>query len=54
VTSAVIRAETEAIKQLDIPYFIRRTAERMPPDSGATRSKALKALERALFSLRKK
>lgn len=47
-TPAVIQAESEALKRLDIPYFIRRTAELMPQESGTTRSDVLMALERAL------
>jgi lantibiotic modifying enzyme len=54
VTSAVVRAEAEAIRQMDFPYFFRRTVERMPPDPGAIRRETLKALECALFSVRKR
>jgi lantibiotic modifying enzyme len=54
VAPAVIQAETDALKQLDIPYFLRRTNEQMPDESGTTQREALKALERALSSIRSK
>jgi hypothetical protein len=52
VTPAVIQAETDALKRLNIPYFFRCTSELMPRETNVTQRAALKALARALSSLR--
>jgi lantibiotic modifying enzyme len=49
VSSAVVRAEIEALKRLDIPYFLRTTKESMNPDAPLASAEVLKALQRALL-----
>jgi lantibiotic modifying enzyme len=47
-SSTLIRAEIEALKALDIPYFVRRTKEPMPHGTGSDLAPVLVALRRAL------
>ena len=49
VSSATVRAEIEALKRLDIPYFPRTTKESMNPDAPLASAKVLGALQRALL-----
>lgn len=49
VSSAVVRAEIEALKRLDIPYFSRTTKESMNPDAPLASAKIIEALQRALL-----
>lgn len=48
VASAVVEAEVGALKQLDIPYFMARTNERLPSDPSALPQELMKALGSAL------
>jgi hypothetical protein len=48
VEAAVISSEINSLKRLDIPYFSRRTSERMPPDKNSDRSAVVHALRGAL------
>lgn len=50
VTSAVIHAEVDALKRLDIPYFVRRIKKQSPPDQAIVPTKVIAALRRALNS----
>jgi lantibiotic modifying enzyme len=50
VPSAVIHAEIDALKRLDIPYFVRRIKERSPPDKSIAPAEVIEALRRALDS----
>jgi lantibiotic modifying enzyme len=52
VKAAVIRAETKALRQLDLPYFLRTTAESMPADNAVAPSELIDAIRRALVSVR--
>jgi lantibiotic modifying enzyme len=52
VTLAVVRAETKALRQLDLPYFLRTTAERMPADSRAAPSELIDAIRSAVVSVK--
>lgn len=52
VSSAVIDAELRALNQLDIPYFMRRTNERVPPDKLPVPGELIKAIRHALSLLR--
>jgi lantibiotic modifying enzyme len=47
---AVIRAEINALKQLDLPYFIRTTAESMPADSNRAPSELARTIRNAVLS----
>ncbi|MEY2499472.1 MAG: hypothetical protein QOD12_3028 [Verrucomicrobiota bacterium] len=49
-TSTLVRAEINALQQLDIPYFVRRTKESMPPDKRALPPDLTKAIRQALDS----
>lgn len=49
VSSAVVRAETQALKRLDIPYFPRTTKESMPTDTPLASADVLQALQDALL-----
>jgi lantibiotic modifying enzyme len=49
VSSAVVHAEVEALKRLDIPYFRRATKEPMSPDTRLASAEVLGALQRALL-----
>lgn len=49
VSSIVIDAEIHALKQLDIPYFMRRTNERVPSDKLPVPRELIKAIQRALL-----
>ncbi|MEN3367912.1 MAG: hypothetical protein V7609_55 [Verrucomicrobiota bacterium] len=49
VSSAVVRAEIEALKRLDIPYFPRATKESMNPDPPLASAEIIEALQRALL-----
>lgn len=48
VTSAPIDAEVRSLRQLDIPYFIRRSSERMPPEERTVPQELIKAVRDAL------
>jgi lantibiotic modifying enzyme len=48
VTSAPIDAEVHSLKQLDIPYFIRRSDERMPPEERTVPLELVTAVRDAL------
>jgi lantibiotic modifying enzyme len=50
VSSSVVQAEINALQQLDIPYFIRRTKESMPPDKSALPPDLTEAIRQALDS----
>lgn len=50
VAAALINAEVRALKQLDIPYFIRRTNESMPPDKGDLAPDLIEAIRQAFKS----
>ena len=50
VTPAVIHAEIDALKRLDIPYFVRRIKERPSPDQGTAAAEVIEALHRVLDS----
>ncbi|MEY2584047.1 MAG: hypothetical protein QOD80_73 [Verrucomicrobiota bacterium] len=52
VTPAVIRAETKALRQLDLPYFLRTTAERMPADSRVVPTELIDAIRNTVLSVR--
>lgn len=47
MTATLIQAEVDALKNLDIPYFVRTTQERFPSDAGLVCAPVLKALSRA-------
>ena len=44
----VVRAEIKALKQLDLPYFVRRTNEPMPAEPSSLPSELLDAIRNAL------
>jgi lantibiotic modifying enzyme len=48
VTPAVIHAEVRALKQLDIPYFLRQTDEWLPQDKLPLPGELIEAIQRAL------
>jgi lantibiotic modifying enzyme len=48
VSRAVVNAEVRALKQLDIPYFTRRTNETIPSDNLPLLGELSKAIRRAL------
>lgn len=48
VGAATIEAEIEAIERLDIPYFTRRTNERMPAVTGSPPAELIAAIRKAL------
>ena len=48
VSPAVIDAEIRALKQLDIPYFLRKTNERAPSDKLPGPGELIKAIRRVL------
>jgi len=48
VSSAVIDAEVRALKQLDIPYFVRRTDERIPADKLPVPRELVRAIRQVL------
>jgi lantibiotic modifying enzyme len=48
VSSAVLQAEIDALKRLDIPYFTRRLKARPPPDYVAVPANVIEELRRAL------
>ena len=47
---AAIRAEIEALKQLDLPYFVRTTAESMPADRTRAPSELTRTIRNAVLS----
>jgi lantibiotic modifying enzyme len=50
VSSAVLQAEIDALKRLDIPYFTRRHKAPSPPDDVAVPADVIEALQIALGS----
>jgi lantibiotic modifying enzyme len=48
VKSVVVQAEVDALKRLDIPYFVRRTKESMPPDKAILPPELPQAIFQAL------
>jgi lantibiotic modifying enzyme len=54
VSSAVINAEVRALKQLDIPYFLRTTNERVPADRLPVPGELVRAIRAALPDPRSK
>jgi len=54
VRPAVIRAEVRALLQLDLPYFVRQTAEPMPADNSAMPSELADVIQNAVLSGRKR
>jgi len=48
MTTAPINAEVHTLAQLDIPYFVRKSDERMPPDEGDVPSELIEAIRQAL------
>lgn len=48
VSRKVRQAEAKAIQQLDIPYFLRKTSEEMPADSGTAPIEVTDAIRKAL------
>jgi len=48
VDSEVIEAEVDALKRLDIPYFLRGSRERIPLDRGDMPLDVRKALQRVI------
>lgn len=49
VSAAIIRAEVEALKRLDIPYFLRTTKKSMGTDAPLASVEVLEALQYALL-----
>ena len=49
VSAAVIQSEIKALKQLDLPYFVRETAESMPADKSAVPSELIQAIRNTLL-----
>jgi hypothetical protein len=45
VTSAVLRAEINALERLDIPYFVRRIQEQLSPDNDKIPQDLIKAIQ---------
>ena len=48
VDNAIVRAEVAALRRLDIPYFVRRTHEWMPPDKQDVPGELTHAIREAL------
>lgn len=48
VSQAVIQAERTALRELNIPYFNRRSRQRMPPESNRPPAEAIRAIRQAL------
>ena len=48
VVSGVIDAEVRALEQLDIPYFVAKTNQRVPPDRSSVPQELVEALRAAL------
>jgi hypothetical protein len=48
VPQAIVKAEVRALRQLDIPYFLRRTNETIPSDKLPVPGELIKAIRRAL------
>jgi len=51
-SESVIQAEFRALRQLNIPYFIRRTGQAMPPDKGPLPMELPRAVWEALCSVK--
>jgi lantibiotic modifying enzyme len=49
VSRAISRAEINALRQLDLPYFVKKTTEAMPPDSRAVPAELTEAIRTALL-----
>jgi lantibiotic modifying enzyme len=50
VPAAVVHAEVDALKRLDIPYFVGRSKGSSPPDKGGAPAELIEGLRRALTS----
>jgi lantibiotic modifying enzyme len=50
VPATVVHAEIDALKRLDVPYFVRRIKGRSPSDQDIVPAKVIEALRRALDS----
>jgi hypothetical protein len=49
VSSAVLRAEINALERLDIPYFVRRTQEQLYPDNENIPQDLIKAIQDVFY-----
>jgi lantibiotic modifying enzyme len=49
VSRAVRDAEIKALRQLDLPYFLRKTSEEMPADSPTVPAEIIEAIRKALL-----
>jgi len=49
ISRPIIRAEINALRQLDLPYFARKTTGQMPPDSRAVPAEIAEAIRTALL-----
>lgn len=54
IKRAVIRAEVRALSRLDLPYFVRKTNQLMPPDKNEMPSELAEAIQNALSLGRKR
>jgi lantibiotic modifying enzyme len=52
VKRAIVQAEIKALRQLDLPYFVRKTAEPMPADRSTVPAELIQAIRRTLPSTR--
>ncbi|HEX8078508.1 MAG TPA: DUF4135 domain-containing protein [Chthoniobacterales bacterium] len=52
VSRSVSRAEIRALRQLDLPYFVRKTAEAMPADTRTVSPEIAEAIRAALSATR--
>jgi len=52
VTRAVVEAEIKAVRQLDLPYFVRKTAESMPADRNTVPPELIQAIRTTILSTR--
>lgn len=52
ISRSVSYAENKALRQLDVPYFSRKTSEPMPPDSNTVPSEIIEAIRNALVRTR--
>jgi lantibiotic modifying enzyme len=49
VSKEVVNAEVNALRRLDLPYFVRKTAESVPADPGTIPTELLQAIRNALL-----
>ena len=50
VSPSVRRDEIKALRQLDLPYFVRKTGEPMPEDTSAVPAEITEAIRNALLN----